>query len=168
MSSNVFFIDDGFSRKMSKAFISFVEENITNNSKDITIVVDSVGGDSVDATLMSHWLRKRRGSFTAINVVVLGNCMSAAFDFVVSVKDIAAIKTTRTALYMLHKIFLKDLPADSKAHKEAKRIQKADLEASLKAYGKVLTSSQVLALKKGLDVYLSIEQAVSLLNAERI
>ena len=93
MSSNVFFIDDDFSRKMSKAFISFVEENITNNSKDITIVVDSVGGDSVDATLMSHWLRKRRGSFTAINVVVLGNCMSAAFDFVVSVKDIAAIST---------------------------------------------------------------------------
>ena len=168
MTSNVFFIDEEFSRKMSKNFVTFLEENISTKNKQLILVVDSIGGESADATLMSYMLRKYMHNFETVTVIILMNCASAAFDFVASIKDLARIKVVRSASFMTHAVAFKDIPSDIKAQREFKRAQKSDLDATIKRYGPVLTQSQILTLKKGFDVYLGTDQAVKLLNAEII
>lgn len=172
-----FYIDDSLNLDVAKEFDAFIEatkaqammdEHNVDKSLSLDLVIDSQGGEVRAADLIYHKIKSNH--FKELNVIIIGQASSSAFDLVLLLSKLPFVKTYigASCFFCIHKM---DGPASTRSEgisRFYKESQNDDLDFMLNCFGSELTRQQVAALKRGDDIFLSVKQVLKILNGELI
>lgn len=161
LPNSIFFIDGEITMDMVKSFI----KDICFPINKLTIVINSEGGDLDASELMSYWIISNTNNIKDIEIILLGDCQSAAFLFALSLRDIAEFIISDTCIIMTHKARM-EREVTNHAKMVSDYLGVKDIKRTKEVLGKFITNTQVSDFEGGLDVFITHEQAIKILKGK--
>lgn len=137
----------------------------------LTIYVDSPGGSVPHSDSIYYSILSNAFKFSEIDLVIVGDCSSAAFDLCYSLSKMPNINVYvgRSTLFCVHTLTSIMVEGRSPELEELLKEERVeDIKSMVSLFIHVLNKKQLRDLKKGRDVFLSNNQAIKVLNAKPI